>query len=173
MPFAAPSWLRALFVAAGIVVLIYVLFRYGSTLLNALRDLLASLLGGLFIQQPHKRTKAPEAAPSEKGPPARPFASFANPFASGLDQRFSPNDLIVYSFEALEAWASEHDLARSPDETPSEFVRRLGEARSDLRQDATRLVGYFVTIVYGQAGFKAEVLPPLRQFWRALASKPA
>ena len=153
--------------------MIYVLFRYGSTLLNALRDLLASLLGGLFIQQPHKRTKAPEPVPSKKGPPARPFASFANPFDTGLDQRFSPNDLIVYSFEALEAWASEHDLARSPDETPSEFVRRLGEARSDLRQDATRLVGYFVTVVYGQAGFKAEVLPPLRQFWRALASLPA
>jgi hypothetical protein len=172
VPFAAPWWLRALFVAAGIVAVIYVLFRYGSTLLNALRDLLASLLGGLFIQQPKKRTKAPEPAPIEKAPLARPFASFPNPFDTGLDQRFSPNDLIVYSFEALEAWASEHNLARSPDETPSEFVRRLGEARADLRQDATRLVGYFVTVVYGQAGFKAEVLPPLRQFWRALASLP-
>jgi hypothetical protein len=29
-------------------------------------------------------------------------------------------------------------------------------------------VGYFVTIVYGQRGFKEDVLPPLRQFWRAL-----
>jgi hypothetical protein len=168
VPFAAPWWLRALFVAAGIVAVIYVLFRYGSTLLDALRDLLASLFGGLFIQQPKKRTKAPEPAPAEKAPPARPFASFANPFDTGMDQRFSPNDLIVYSFEALEAWASEHGLARSPDETPSEFGRRLGEVRTDLRPDAMRLVGYFVTVVYGQTGFKAEVLPPLRQFWRAL-----
>ncbi len=52
-------------------------------------------------------------------------------------------------------------------------MNRLGEARADLRQDATRLAGYFVTIVYGQQGFKAEVLPPLRQFWRALQGLPA
>ena len=104
----------------------------------------------------------------EPAVPPRPFASFADPFASGLAQNFSPNDLIIYSFEALEAWAFEHDLARSPHETPTEFVDRLGEARADLRQDATRLAGYFVTIVYGQHGFQAEVLPPLRQFWRAL-----
>ncbi len=31
-----------------------------------------------------------------------------------------------------------------------------------------RLVGLFVTIVYGQRGFKEEVLPRLRQFWLAL-----
>jgi len=173
VPFQAPGWLRFLFMAAGAVAVIYGLFRYGATLLDALRDLLASLFGGLFIQKPKKRIKTPEPVPSEKGPPPRPFASFPNPFEVGLDQRFSPNDLVIYSFEALEAWASEHDLARSPDETPSEFVRRLGEARSDLRQDATRVVGYFVTIVYGQKGFQTDVLPPLRQFWRALQGFPA
>jgi hypothetical protein len=30
------------------------------------------------------------------------------------------------------------------------------------------MVGYFATIVYGQQGFRSEVLPPLRRFWRAL-----
>jgi Domain of unknown function (DUF4129) len=173
VPFAAPWWLRALFVAAGVAALIYGLLRYGMTLLYALRDLLASLFGGLFIQQPKKRTKAPDPAPNEQAPPLRPFASFANPFDTGLDQRFSPNDLVIYSFEALEAWALEHKLGRSPDETPSEFVRRLGDARAELRQDATRLVGYFVTIVYGQKGFQNEVLPPLQQFWHALQRVPA
>jgi hypothetical protein len=131
------------------------------------------LFGGLFIQQPKKRTKAPDPAPNEQTPPIRPFAAFANPFDTGLDQRFSPNDLVIYSFEALEAWASEHKLGRSPDETPSEFVRRLGDARADLRPDATRLVGYFVTIIYGQKGFQNEVLPPLRQFWQAIQRSPA
>ena len=49
-----------------------------------------------------------------------------------------------------------------------EFAGRIGEARADLGPDATRVVGYFVMIVYGQQGFGPEVLPPLRQFWRAL-----
>ena len=173
LPFTAPSWLRGLFTAVGAVALIFGLFRYGPVLLDAFRDLIASLLGGFGAKKPKKRVKDAEAATSEPALPPRPFAAFADPFASGLAQNFSPNDLIIYSFEALEAWAFEQGLARSPHETPAEFVNRLGQARADLRQDATRLAGYFVTIVYGQKGFQAEVLPPLRQFWRALQGLPA
>lgn len=168
MPFQAPWWLRGLFVVVGAIAFLFGLFRYGPLLLDAFRALLAALFGGFGFQKPKKREKEAQSEPSEPVPPPRPFASFPDPFASGLAQNFSPNDLIIYSFEALEAWAFEHQLARSPHETPSEFVSRLGEARADLRQDATRLAGYFVTIVYGQKGFKSEVLPPLRQFWRVL-----
>jgi hypothetical protein len=168
LSFEAPSWLRGLIIIAGALAFIFGLYRYGLTLLRAFLELLASLFGGLFIEKREKRAKDVAAVVNEPVLPPRPFASFANPFDSGLAQRFSPNDLVIYSFEALEAWAYEHNLARSPHETPTEFVRRLGETRVDLRQDAARLVGYFVTIVYGQRGFKEDVLPPLRQFWQAL-----
>jgi hypothetical protein len=173
LPFQAPSWLRTLVIAAMVVALVFGLFRYGPALFQALWDLLASLLGGLWITKREKPKKDQAPTASEPAVPPRPFASFVNPFDSGLAQRFSPDELVVYSFEALEAWASEHNLARSSHETPSEFVRRLGQARADLRPDATRLVGFFVAIVYGQRGFQAEVLPPLRQFWRALQGQPA
>jgi hypothetical protein len=169
----APSWLRGLIIAAGVVALIFGLFRYGPVLLDALRALLASLFGGLWIEKPKKRAKDPAEGLTAPASPPRPFASFANPFDSGLAQRLGPNDLVIYSFEALEAWASEHNLARSPHETPTEFVRRLGQARVDLRQDATSLVGLFVPIVYGQRGFQEEILPALRQFWLVLGGGPA
>jgi Domain of unknown function (DUF4129) len=173
LSFQAPSWLKGLIIVAGVIALIFGLIRYGPALLQAVLALLASLFGGLFIEKRDKLAKDPAAAVSEPVLPPRPFASFANPFANGLDQRFSPNDLVIYSFEALEAWASEHKLARSPHETPTEFVRRLGQARGGLREDSTRLVGFFVTIVYGQRSFKDEVLPSLRQFWQVLESGPA
>ena len=142
LPFQAPSWLRGLFIVVGAVALIFGLFRYGPVLLDALRALIASLFGGFGSRSRRNGRKRPR--PSRASRHRRPgrFASFADPFASGLAQNFSPNDLIIYSFEALEAWAFEHDLARSPHETPTEFVHRLGQARSDLRQDATRLAGY-------------------------------
>jgi hypothetical protein len=172
-PFQVPSWLRGLVTVVGVVGLIFCLFRYGPFLLDALRDLLASLFGGIWIGKPKKRAKDSAAESTEPARPARPFASFLNPFASGLVQRLSPNDLVIYSFEALEAWAFEHNLARSPHETPTEFVRRLGQARDDLRQDSTRLVGFFVSVVYGQRGFRENVLPVLEQFWAALESSAA
>jgi Domain of unknown function (DUF4129) len=168
LPFQAPSWLRGLIVAAGAIALVVAAIRHGSALLQALRDLLASLFGGLFIEKRQKREKDQAAEVSKPSLPVRPFASFANPFEIGLDQRISPNDLVIYSFEALEAWASEHSLARSPNETPTEFVRRLGHTHSDLRTDSARLAGYFVTIVYGQRVFNKAILPPIREFWQAL-----
>jgi hypothetical protein len=168
VPFQAPSWLRGLFMVVGVLALLYGLFRYGPLLVDAFRALLAALFGGFGFQKPKKRVKDAAAEPSEPVAPPRPFSSFPDPFTSGMDRNFSPNDLIIYSFEALEAWAFEHNLARSPHETPSEFVARVGEARADLRPDTTRLAGYFITLVYGQRDFKTEVLPPLRQFWRAI-----
>jgi hypothetical protein len=151
-----------------VIGLIFAVIRHGSALLQALRDLLASLFGGLFIEKREKRAQDPAAVVSEPVAQPRPFASFANPFANGLDQRLSPNDLVVYSFEAFESWAFEHNLARSPNETPTEFGRRIGQAHAELGPDASRLVGYFVTIVYGQRGFNEDVLPPIRQFWQVL-----
>jgi hypothetical protein len=166
--FEAPSWLKGLVILVGVIALIFGLIRYGSGLLQGLLALLASLFGGLFIEKKEKRPADASAAASEPVLPPRPFASFGNPFNNGMDHRFSPNDLVIYSFEALEAWAFEHNLARSPHETPTEFVRRLGETRVDLGRDGSRLVGYFVTIVYGQRGFKEDIFPPLRQFWQTL-----
>ncbi len=172
LPLQSPPWLRTLFIAVALVALVYGLFRYGMTVLQALRDLLASLFGGLFVARPDKRPKDAAATSIEPAPPPRPFASFVNPFANGLARKFSPNELVLYGYEALEAWASEHNLARSLNETPSEFVNRLGQARADLREGAIPVVGFFVAIVYGQQGLQAEVLPALRQLWNLIERLP-
>ncbi len=111
MPFEAPWWLRGLFVVVGAIAFLFGLFRYGPLLVDAFRALIAALFGGFGFQKPNTREKAAQPEPSEPAPPPRPFASFADPFASGLAQNFSPNDLVIYSFEALEAWAFEHQLA--------------------------------------------------------------
>ena len=162
------DWLQTPITVVGIVIVIFGLIRYGRDFLEVLRALLAALLAGFGFGWGKKREKDSGGEADEPVPPPRPFSSYANPFDVGLDQQLTPDDLVIYSFEALEAWAYEHELARSPHETPSEFASRVGQARADLGPDATRMVGYFVMIVYGQRGFRSEILPPLRQFWRAL-----
>ncbi|SIO64824.1 protein of unknown function [Singulisphaera sp. GP187] len=169
LSFQAPSWLRIPILIAGIVFLCFGAVRYGPGLLQGLLAMIGALLGGLWFGGPRApKPKQKAEASTAPEPPARPFASFANPFDTGLDRQFTPDDLVVYSFEALEAWAYEHDLGRSPHETPTEFVRRLGEARPALGSDAVRLASYFVAITYGRRGFNADVLLPLRKFWRAI-----
>ncbi len=165
LPFAVPPFLQPLIIVVGAVILILGMLRYGRDLLRGLLDLLRSIFGGLFIARPEKKEKDEQPEPVV---PPRPFASFVNPFDAGLDHQFSPNDLVIYSFEALEAWAWEHNLGRSPHETPIEFAQRLGQTRDDLLTETTRLVGYFVAIVYGQRGFRTDVFPVLRQFWQVL-----
>ena len=83
----------------GGLVLIYGFFRHGRFLLQALRDLIAALLG-LFLFGGPRKPKKDEEVEEEKVPPPRPFASYVNPFDAGLDHQFGPNDLVIYSFEA-------------------------------------------------------------------------
>jgi hypothetical protein len=167
MPFQAPGWLRIPILIVGGAFLIYGAFRYGPGLLRGLWAFLASLFGGLWFGGPRK-PKAEEAEAPEPSAPPRPFSSYPNPFDAGLDQRLSPGELVVYSFEALEAWAYERGQGRAASETPGEFVGRLGATFTGLGADADRLNSFFVAIAYGRRGVRAEALPPLRDFWLAL-----
>ena len=105
----------------------------------------------------------------QKAPPPRPFASFVNPFDAGLDHQFSPNDLVIYSFEALEAWAYEHEPGAIAPRDTVEFVQRSDRCAAELDREATRLVGFFVTIVYGRSRLQGRrSCRRIRQFWRVL-----
>ncbi len=173
LPLLGLDWLRIPIMAAGLAIVIFGLIRYGRDFWRGLLAFIRSLLAGLGFGWERKKEEGDGGAAEEPAPPPRPFSSFVNPFDAGLDHQLTADDLVVYSFEALEAWAYEHELARSPHETPTEFVNRVARAHPGLGPDASRLVGYFVTIVYGQRGFRSEVLPPLQRFWRALEGSGA
>src|SRR5262249_21575957 len=59
-------------------------------------------------------------------PRHKPFTSFSNPFADGTGEGRSVEELVEYSFAALEAWANDRNHPRQPYETPLEFATRLG-----------------------------------------------
>jgi hypothetical protein len=170
-PFSLPAfdWLQTPIMIVGIVIAIYGLIRYHRDLLQVLLAIVRSILAVFGFGWGNKPGEAKEAAADVKPEPERrPFSSYVNPFDAGMDQQLTPDDLVIYSFEALEAWAYEQQIARAEHETPTEFVARIGDARTELGPDAARMVSYFVAIIYGQRGFKSEVLPPLREFWLAL-----
>jgi hypothetical protein len=140
---------------------------WAAGLLKALRDLWQALFGWL---QPRPATSGGSGGEEQGvgGPPPRPFSWYANPFTDGRARRLSPEELVRYSFEALQAWAWERDLGRRPDETPLEFVARLGDEVPALEADAVRLANLYVRALYGRGSLPASCRGVVEQFWRTL-----
>jgi hypothetical protein len=98
----------------------------------------------------------------------RPFADFSNPFTDGTAASRLSDDLVRYSFAALEAWAFERDLPRRPDETPLEFAGRIGEEVPDLAEDAQRLTVLYAGLAYGRRRLTDASRGHVQAFWRRL-----
>jgi len=172
LSFQAPGWLRIPILIVGGCFLLYGAFRFGPELVRGLMAFLSALFSGLWFGSP-RQDRGLEEGDTTNRPvePPRPFSSFPNPFDAGMDQQFAPNDLFVYSFQAMEAWAFEAGLGRLPHETPIEFTRRLGGRRDELNSEANRLATTYVRLVYGGRVVKAEALQHLRVFWRTLEAQ--
>jgi hypothetical protein len=118
----------------------------------------------------HRRNAAPvpEAEREADHEVLEPFSSFTNPFLDGSAGHRSAGDLVRYSFEALQAWAREHDLGRQKGETPLEFVQRLGREMPSLEADARRLAALYVRLAYARGRLPASSTETVRQFWQRL-----
>jgi hypothetical protein len=138
--------------------------NWAKALLNALR----AWWQGLFGPCQAKGT-AQSDAPAEEiifRPP--PFSAFRNPFADGSSGRLSPERLVRYSFEALQAWAWENRLDRHPQETPLEFAGRLAGDVPALDPEVNQLAGLYVRVAYARGKLGPASLQQLEQFWGRL-----
>jgi hypothetical protein len=175
LPEVSPELVNVLKWLIGIVVVLVVLFfllrkglswlanftGWARRLLDALRALWAGLRGG-------GKGGAEQSAAAEPAPPPRPFASFRDPFRTGAGAGLSAEELVRYSFEALEAWAAERHLARQVGETPLEFAERLGEEFPVLEADVRRLADLVAGLAYAPDGLDGDYRESLRRFWRVL-----
>ena len=95
----------------------------------------------------------------------RLFATYANPFLTGADRSWSPEHLILYSYEALHAWAKDHGVEPRPDQTAREFCRELGGQFPEAGLELIQLA-----YLYGHAAYGTRLphdcdLDSLRQLW--------
>ncbi len=107
-------------------------------------------------------------------PRSRPFTSFSNPFGDGTGEGRSVEELIEYSFAALEAWASDRNHPRRLDETPLEFAARLSNTFLSLQSHAQKLAVLVVRLAYANGNMPPDARETLEFFWDHLtASMPA
>ena len=90
------------------------------------------------------------------------FLEFTNPFASGDAGRYAPEELVRYSFEALEAWARDNGWPRTTDQTAFEFARQMGSKFEPLAAPARRLAELYSSAAYSAGRLPSSSVEPLR-----------
>jgi hypothetical protein len=164
---AAFKWLLYIAIAA---VIGYLLWTKRVEVLAALRDFrqaLADLWNRLFGKKPSPAEEA-AAEVAAKGPTVRRFADFADPFAKGVAERYPPEELVRYTFEALEAWARDNGHPRLPDQTPHEFARSIGVTPSSLTDDARYLAELYCQVAYAPGSVRAASVARLSHLWQEM-----
>jgi hypothetical protein len=138
-------------------------------LLDALARFWSRLFGKSAVDQASE-AEAPEAAPAIPPPP---FRAYPNPYLTGQAETMSLRDVIKYTFAAVEAWGREEDCERRADETPLEFLGRLGESHPDIEKDLMQLANLYAHAVYGEGALPRRLEDVLRRFWERLEAEHA
>ena len=169
--FSLPSIPKLIyFVIIGAIVL-FVFLRYGQQIAAAIaafvRDFL-EMLRRLFGGKPREREVEEEQEEVEPEVPVRPFSSYPNPFAMGTVDRFSPQQLVNYTFEALQAWAHERDCPRAEQQTPLEFASRLAIVNEQVGSSAKNLAKLYNQVAYAPGSVSKDAVQHLKALWSVL-----
>ncbi|MEZ6139104.1 MAG: DUF4129 domain-containing protein [Zavarzinella sp.] len=162
------------------LVVLFVLFRNGLSWLSNFmpwaKGLLAALdrwWQNLFRWNTSEKVKS--SAQREEyeldAPAQEPFASFSNPFDTGMIDQQPIEETVEYTYRALEAWANDHHLERKEHETPIEFSNRLANEVEQL--DSARAFGVLVaTVRFSHREVGAKAIPTLQELWHELEQNP-
>lgn len=162
-------WFKLLFLVALAVLATWWLFRQRDLLFQIARSLLAGLAG--FFRDLFKFSWSfKKASLVSTGPQSKRvrFAGFRNPFLSDQYSSWTQEQLILYSFEALQAWAEEHGVEPRPDRTAREFCAEVGNRFPEITPELSQL-----SWLYSHAAYRRSVpggcdLEPVGKLWRFL-----
>jgi len=150
---------------------LFCVWKYRAQVRQALAQLwrdLQHLWASLWGRRAPSGAVSAALEPSQTGPPAPSFASYQDPFVTGRAARYTTEQLVCYTFAALEAWGREHGCARAPDQTPLEYAQRLTGRYAALGPDTRLLAELYCQLVYGRQPIAVERRANLRRLWQHL-----
>ena len=109
-----------------------------------------------------------EVAEAVPLPPVAPFSSFDNPFTTNNTQ-MNLNELVQYSFKALESLGYELGITRNDDQTPNEFTQAIANHITPLGQSALRLGRHYSLAAYAPDMLNQSCVEDLKTFWQQLS----
>ena len=165
------AWFRNLLILAGILLAGWWVFRRRELLLEIGRSLVAAVkqfFRDLFSLDRSVKKTATKA--DERTLRPRPFAAYESPFLTGKDKSWTVEQLILYSYEALQAWALEQGIQPQPEQTAREFCGRLSQTYPDVGPELKRLALLYGHAAYGLAVPAGSDLEPVRKLWHYLSA---
>lgn len=170
-----PSIPKLVYFAIIAVLVLFVFLRYGREIGAALQAFLrdfAAMFGRLLGGR--RRSGKTIDSGEEKQmdvEPQRAFSSFQDPFAAGTADRFTPQQLVNYSFEALQAWAAERDCGRTNEQTPLEFAGSISGSDKRVGLLARNLAVFYNQAAYAPDAIGADAVDHARALWRVLRGR--
>ena len=149
-PAAGPGFsiFKLLFYGVVLCGLAWLGYRYRVMIVTLLRDLgmaVRRLIADLMSWF-HPRPIAQGAVMARA--PLAPFKTFKNPFSTGENRTWPPEQLIAYTYAAVQSWALAEDSPRSP-RTPREFCRQLAAEIPDATVPLEHLAFLYGHVAYG------------------------
>jgi hypothetical protein len=95
-----------------------------------------------------------------------PFSAFRNP----LGGRVEPREAVIVTYQAAEAWWRERGQPRRPEETPSEYSRRLRPENKSDHEALLRLTEAYNRIVYGDDTVQPPDLAAAAAVWKSFVN---
>jgi hypothetical protein len=164
------QFLRTSLLVVAAIVAGWWLFRCRYLLLEIARSLLAGIVDyfrKLLDLVPARRPVQPrEPAPAR--PKARPLAEYTNPFYAGREHIRPPVEIIIYTYEFVQAWAREQGLERHPEQTAREFCQEMAARSPELAGAYRHLSFLYAHAAYGLRLPAHCDLEPLKELWRQL-----
>jgi len=169
------QFLRTAVIIIAIILAGWWLYRCWPLLLEIARTLVSSIVEffrKLLDLTPSWRP-AKRQEPAAPRPKLRPLSEYKNPFYAGQGQQMPPAEIILYTFDAVQAWAREQGYELHPEQTAREFCR-------DMADRSPALVGQYrqLSYLYAHAAYSQNLparcnLEPLKELWRQFTFEQA
>jgi len=141
----------------------YLLWEIARSLRAAIVDFFRNLLDLMPARRPAKIKP-----PGPPRPQLRPLAEYKNPFYADAGHSRPPSEIILYTYDAVQAWAREQGIDLHPEQTAREFCRDMAARAPELAAEYRQLSNLHAHAAYGRSLPAHCDLEPLKELWRQL-----
>lgn len=155
---------------------IFLLIRHRRAVLEGLARFWAdikSLFAGLWGKKPRRKREDDSGESLPAAVATQPFEDFSNPFLTGRAARMPLDELVRYTYAALEAWAEEAGVPRSPDRTVKEFMAQLAEQSPRIEEEARRTGRIYERLAYSDLELPENTRDVMEAIWRRMSHREA